>query len=66
MTGNCQSFSTFSIFPKPINFSIADGRYAPTYRKGNVQLTHGLTLEDFLLVPTFTTSLLSVLKEIVK
>lgn len=62
MTGNYQSFSTFSVFLKHVNISLADGRYAPTYGKGNVQLTHDLTLEDVLLVPTFPTILLSVHK----
>lgn len=62
MTGNCHSFSIFSLFPKPIIVSLANGRFSPAYGKGSVYLTPDLTLKNVLFVPSFPTIILSVYK----
>lgn len=62
MTSDFHLFSTFSTFLKPIKITLADKRLSPTIGKGIVHLSPDLILEDFLLVPSIPTGLLSISK----
>lgn len=62
MTGNCQSFSTFSLFTKPISINLANGSSTPAIGRGDLVLTADLRLKNVLLAPSFLTNLLSVFK----